>query len=81
MALLRESLSFQFFFLFEMGLFCNTSPLHFSHGDLGWEDNLEEEMITHSSFLAGRTPWAEEPGGYSPWDHKELDTTEHLSIW
>ena len=30
---------------------------------LGWEDPLEEGMATHSSILAGRIPWTEEPGG------------------
>ena len=30
---------------------------------LGGEDPLEEEMATHSSVLAWRNPWAEEPGG------------------
>ena len=30
---------------------------------LGWEDPLEKEMATHSSTLAWRIPWAEEPGG------------------
>ena len=30
---------------------------------LGWEDPLEEKMATHSSVLAWRIPWAEEPGG------------------
>ena len=29
---------------------------------LSWEDPLEEETATHSSILAWRTPWAEEPG-------------------
>ena len=29
---------------------------------LGWEDPLEKEMATHSSILAWRIPWAEEPG-------------------
>ena len=33
---------------------------------LGWEDYLEKEMATHSSILAWRIPWTEEPGGYSP---------------
>ena len=41
---------------------------------LGWEDPLEEEMATHSSILAWRIPWTEEPG--SPCDCKESDTTE-----
>ena len=30
---------------------------------LGWEDPLEKEMATHSSTLAWRIPWTEEPGG------------------
>ena len=30
---------------------------------LGWEDSLEKEIATHSSILAWRIPWAEEPGG------------------
>ena len=29
---------------------------------LGWEDPLEEVMATHSSVLAWRIPWTEEPG-------------------
>ena len=29
---------------------------------LGWEDPLEKEMATHSSILAWRVPWTEEPG-------------------
>ena len=36
-------------------------------------------MTTHSSVLAGKIPWAEEPASYSLWGHKELDTTELLS--
>ena len=32
-------------------------------GDLGWEDLLEEGMATHSSILAWRIPWTEEPDG------------------
>ena len=30
---------------------------------LGWEDPLEKGMATHSSILAWRIPWREEPGG------------------
>ena len=30
---------------------------------LGWEDPLEKAMVTHSSILAWRIPWTEEPGG------------------
>ena len=29
---------------------------------LGWEDLLEKEMATHSSILAWKIPWVEEPG-------------------
>ena len=29
---------------------------------LGWEDPLEKEMATHSSTIAWKTPWTEEPG-------------------
>ena len=29
---------------------------------LGWEDSLEEGMVTHSSTLAWEIPWTEEPG-------------------
>ena len=34
-----------------------------SHSLLGWEDPLEKGMATHSSILAWRIPWTEEPGG------------------
>ena len=30
---------------------------------LGWEDPLEKEMATHTSTLAWRIPWTEEPAG------------------
>ena len=40
---------------------------------LGWEDLLEEEMASHSSILAWKIPWAEEP-----WGHKESEKTERL---
>ena len=47
---------------------------------LGWEDLLEEGMATHSSILAWRIPWTEEPGWLQFMGHKELDTTDQLSI-
>ena len=43
---------------------------------LGWEDPLEKEMATHSSTLAWKIPWTEEPCGLQS---KELDMTEHLN--
>ena len=30
---------------------------------LGWEDPLEKEMATHSSIIAWKIPWTEDPGG------------------
>ena len=30
---------------------------------LGWEDPLEKEIAIHSSTIAWKTPWTEEPGG------------------
>ena len=35
-------------------------------------------MATHSSTLAWRIPWREEPVGYSPWGRRESDMTERL---
>ena len=46
---------------------------------LGWEDFLEKEMATHSSILAWKIPWTEEPGRrHSPWGRKKSDMTERL---
>ena len=42
---------------------------------LGGEDPLEEGMATHSSNLAWRISWAEEPGGLQSIVRKELDAT------
>ena len=39
---------------------------------LGWEDPPEMEMATHSSILAWRTPWTEEPGGPQPMSQTRL---------
>ena len=38
-------------------------------------------MATQSSILAWKIPGTEEPGGYSLWNRKELDTTEHAHKW
>ena len=43
---------------------------------LGWEDPLEKEMATHSSILAWKIPWTEEPGGLHSNGVAESDTTE-----
>ena len=44
---------------------------------LGWEDPLEKEMAIHSSILAWRIPWTEEPGRLQSMG-SQLDTTERL---
>ena len=43
---------------------------------LGQEDPFEEGMTTHSSILAQKIPWMEEPGGLQSIGCKELDMTE-----
>ena len=43
---------------------------------LGWEDPLEEEMAAHSSVLAWRIPWTEEPGGLQFMGSQKV-ATEH----
>ena len=48
---------------------------------LGRDDPMENGMATHSSILAWRIPWTEEPGRlYSPWGCKESDMTEKLNF-
>ena len=42
---------------------------------LGWEDPLEKEMATHSSILAWRIPWTEEPGRVQSMGSQESDLT------
>ena len=52
---------------------------------LGWEDPLEKEMTTHSSTLAWKIPWTEEPGGIQPMgltkvSQMQLSTQAHTHI-
>ena len=47
---------------------------------LGWEDPLEKRMATHSSILAWEIRGQRNSAGYSPWGHKESDTTEQLRL-
>ena len=42
---------------------------------LGREEPLEKEMATHSSILAWRIPWTEEPGKLQSMGSQESDTT------
>ena len=49
---------------------------------MGQEDPLEKGTATHSSILAWRIPWLEEPGRgvYHSWGCKESDMTEQLTL-
>ena len=47
---------------------------------LGAEDPLEKGMAIHSSILAWRISWAEEPGKLQSLGHKESDMTELLTL-
>ena len=51
---------------------------------LRWEDPLEKEMATHSSILARRFPWTEEPGRLQSMRMRrvrhDLVTKQHLQI-
>ena len=46
----------------------------------GQGDPLEESMKTHSSIIAWRIPWTEEPGGLKSMGCKESDMTEVTSM-
>ena len=45
---------------------------------LGQEGPLEEEMETHSSIRSWEIYGQRSLAGYSPWAHKDSDTTEHI---
>ena len=47
---------------------------------LGWEDPLEKEMAIHSSTIAWKIPWTEEPGRLQSMGSQKSDTTEWLHI-
>ena len=55
---------------------------------LGWEEPLEEDMATHSSILAWRIPWTEEPGGLQSMASERVGhdwvtkpSTAHISLY
>ena len=48
---------------------------------LVWEDPLEKGMATHSSILAWRIPWTEEPGGLQSMGCKGSYMTERLDTF
>ena len=47
---------------------------------LAEEDPLEKGMATHSSILAWRIPWTEEPGRLQSMESQVSDTTEQLNL-
>ena len=48
---------------------------------LGREDALEKEMATHSSILAEKIPWTDEPAELQSIGFKKSDTTEYTCIY
>ena len=48
---------------------------------LGWEDPLEKEMATHSSILAWKISWTEEPGGLWSMGLQSRAWLTYLSVW
>ena len=45
-------------------------------GSLGWEDPLEKEWLSAPVFLPAEFPGERNLMGYTPWGHKDLDTTK-----
>ena len=56
-------------------LLANSGDIEMQVRSLGREDPLEEGMATHSSMLAWRIPWTEEPDGIQSIGSQELDMT------
>ena len=57
------------------------SACHAGVRSLGQEDSLEKGMATHSSILAWRSPWTEEPGGLQSMglqSQTQLDRNSHV---
>ena len=48
---------------------------------LGWDDPLDKGIATHSSILAWRLPWTEEPGGLQTTRSQEPDILEYEIKW
>ena len=58
----------------EAACLCRRSSFDCWVGMIPWRRKWQPTPV----FLPEKIPWTEEPGGlYSPWGHKELDTTEH----
>ena len=48
---------------------------------MGGEDPLEKEMATHSSILAWRIPWTEEPGGLQSMGSQRVGQEQTATIY
>ena len=48
---------------------------------LGWDDPLEKGMATHSSILAQRIPWTEEPGVFGYYRRPQAGLVGECSLW
>ena len=46
----------------------------------GWEDPLEKEMATHSSIIAWKISWTEEPGELQSKGPQRVGTTERITL-
>ena len=46
----------------------------------GWEDPLEKEMATHSSIIAWKISWTEEPGELQSKGPQRVGTTERIAL-
>ena len=64
---------------FPGGSVVKNPPANAGDSSLGGEYPLEEDIATHSSILAWRIPWTEEPGGLRSMRSRESDTTERLN--
>ena len=61
-------------------LLANTRDAGDASSTHGSERSMEEEMATHSSILAWKIPWTEDPGRLQSKGSQESDTTEQLSM-
>ena len=73
----REEADLGLAFLVPQRLKCMPPMQETQVWSLGLEDPLEKETVTHSSILTWKNPWTGSLAGYSPWGHKELNSTEH----
>ena len=70
-----KSKNYSFFYLDSDGkeFTCNAGAMRVQ--SLAWEDPLEKEMATHSSILAWKILWTEQPGGLQSVGVQESDTS------